>query len=177
MTALREMQSLKIWQKINIGSPRSSQVSSKARPFNCAAAKAISLIALVSAVVPSQAIILYGSGDPETNTTPPPATLAANGWDLQGQWSIFQGTPIGPHHFVTAAHINGGVGQIFTFHGVDFTTISTSIDSASDLQIFEVAGTFPTWAELYDGPTETGADLVVFGRGAIRGAEVRVNGA
>jgi hypothetical protein len=128
------------------------------------------------AAVPSRAIILYGSGNPETNTTRPPATLAANGWDLQGQWSIFQGTPIGPHHFITAAHIGGGVGQIFTFHGVDYATVSTAIDPASDLQIWEVAGTFPTWAELYDGPTETGADLVVFGRGAIRGAEVRVNG-
>jgi hypothetical protein len=89
----------------------------------------------------------------------------------------FHGTPIGPHHFITAAHLGGPVGELFSFHGVDYTTIATWIDSASDLEIWEVAEAFPTWAELYDGPTETGADLVVFGRGSIRGAEVRLNGA
>jgi hypothetical protein len=141
-------------------------------------AKAISLALLLAAIAPTHAIILYGSGDPETNTTPPPADLAANGWDLQGSWGgPFQGTPIDAHHFITAAHLGGTVGQIFSFRGVDYTTISTAVDPASDLQIWEVAGAFPAWAELYDGVTETGLDLVVFGRGATRGPEVRVNGA
>src|SRR5205085_8109751 len=33
------------------------------------------------------------------------------------------------------------------------------------------------WAELYNGATETGADLMVYGRGSSRGTEVRINGA
>jgi hypothetical protein len=141
-------------------------------------AKAISLLfTCASLSLSSHAIILFGSGDPEANTTPPPANLAANGWDLQGQWGQFQGTPIGPHHFITATHIGGAVGDVFVFRGVSYTTTSVTADSgASDFVIWTVSGTFPAWAELYDGPDETGADLVMFGRGATRGAEVRVNG-
>lgn len=127
--------------------------------------------------VSSHAIILFGTGDSEANTTAPPVNLAANGWDLQGEWGQFQGTPIGPRHFITAAHVGGAVGDVFVFRGVNYTTIAVSADSgASDLIIWTVSGIFPEWAELYDGPDETGADMVMFGRGATRGAEVRVDG-
>jgi hypothetical protein len=155
---------------------RSSWASSKVPRFNSAAAKAISLLTLALAAAPTRAIILYGSGDPQTNTTAPSADLAANGWNLQGYWSIFTGTPIGPHHFITATHVGGGVGNTFVFRGTTYTVISDAHDPSSDLHICEVAGTFPEWALLYDGPTETGLDMVIFGRGMIRGAEVRVNG-
>jgi len=69
------------------------------------------------------------------------------------------------------------VGSAFIFRGVTYTVISDAHDPSSDLHICEVAGSFPEWALLYDGVTETGLDLVVFGRGVIRGTEVRVNGA
>jgi hypothetical protein len=69
------------------------------------------------------------------------------------------------------------VGDPFYFRGVAYTTVSTTADSVSDFRIWEVAGTFPAWAELYDGLTETGADLMVYGRGSTRGDEVRVNSA
>lgn len=61
-------------------------------------------------------------------------------------------------------------------NGVTCTTTAVSADSATDLIIWTVSGTFSTWAELYDGLDETGADFVMFGRGATRGAEVRVDG-
>jgi hypothetical protein len=135
--------------------------------------KAISLFLLS---ISSHAIILFGTGDAEANTTPPPANLATNGWALQGQWGQFQGTPIGPHHFITAKHVGGAIGDPFILNGVTYTTTGVSADSATDLIIWTVSGTFPTWAELYDGPDETGADFVMFGRGATRGAEVQVDG-
>ena len=128
-------------------------------------------------IAPTHAIILYGTADPEANTTTPSATLAANGWNLQGFWSAVTGTPIGPHHFITAAHVGGAVGDVFAFRGVNYTAVAAFPDASSDFQLWEIAGTFPEWAQLYDGTAETGRDLVVFGRGSIRGTEVRVNGA
>jgi hypothetical protein len=137
--------------------------------------KVSSLLLALAAASPSKAIILMGSGDPETNTTAPTGTLANSGWELQGFWGVFQGTPIGPHHFVTASHIGGTVGDIFWFQGKPYVSVKATKDPNSDLQIWEVAGTFPDFAQLYDGTTETGLDLMVFGRGYIRGAEVRAN--
>jgi hypothetical protein len=89
----------------------------------------------------------------------------------------FQGTPIGPRHFITASHIGGAVGEIFQFRGANYTTISTTKDPESDLQIWEISGTFPAFAQLYDGPSETGREVVLFGRGYTRGDEVTVGGA
>jgi hypothetical protein len=128
-----------------------------------------------AAIVPTHALIFYSTADSEYNTTAP-TTEPNMGWELQGQWGANLGTPIGPHHFITANHVGGAVGDKFYFGGVAYTTLSTTVDSVSDLRIWEVAGTFPTWAQLYDGNTETGLDLMVYGRGMIRGAEVRVGG-
>src|SRR5687767_4259301 len=172
-TAPRSMESSNACRKTSIVFPRSSRAWSTARLFNCAAAKAISLFLLS---VSSHAIILFGTGDPEANTTPPPTNLAANGWNLQGHWGQFQGTPISQHHFITAKHVGGAIGDSFILNGVTYTTTAVSADSATDLIIWTVSGTFPTWAELYDGPDETGADFVMFGRGTTRGPEVRVDG-
>jgi hypothetical protein len=134
-------------------------------------------LAFLCAIHSAHAIILFGTADADANTTAPTGELAGSGWDFQGIWGQVQGTAIGPHHFITATHVGGQVGEVFTYRGVQYTTISRTIDSGSDLQIFEVAGTFPAWAELYDGPNEAGLDLVVFGRGVTRGPEVRVSGA
>src|SRR5688572_27497130 len=144
--------------KTSIVSPRLSKVWSPARRFNSAAAKAISLLACLCAIHSTPAIILFGTADAEANTTAPTGELAGSGWDFQGIWGQVQGTAIGPHHFITATHVGGQLGEIFTYRGVQYTTISRAVDSGSDLQILEVAGTFPAWAELYDGPNETGQD-------------------
>jgi hypothetical protein len=123
----------------------------------------------------AKGIVLLGSADPETNTTAPTGTLANSGWELQGAWGGFLGTPVGPHHFLAASHVGGAVGDLFWFQNNFYVTVKATKDPSSDLQMWEVAGTFPTYAQLYDGATETGLDLMVFGRGGIRGAEVRVN--
>lgn len=122
----------------------------------------------------SRGIVLFGTSDPEVNTTPPTG-VTNSGWELQGFWSFFNGTPIGPHHFITAAHVGGTVGDPFFFQEAFYTTVSTAKDPGSDLQIWEVRETFPAFAKLYDGVTETGLELFVFGRGRIRGEPVMVN--
>jgi hypothetical protein len=132
---------------------------------------------LFGATIPARGLIYYGAADVEHNTTAPTAELADSGWELQGQWQVNLGTPIGPHHFITAKHVGGAVGDPFYFRGATYTTISNTVDSASDFSIWEIAGTFPAWAQLYDGLAEANSDVVMFGRGSIRGDEVRVNGA
>jgi hypothetical protein len=141
------------------------------------------LIALVLsfgliAVTPSRAVILYGTDDPSVNTTPPGGALADSGWQYEGQFIGFLGTVIASNYFVTANHIGGSVGQVFTFNGNSYTTTAVFRDPASDLAIWQVAGTFPIHAPLYSGApgSETNLGLVVFGRGTQRGNPVYVGG-
>src|SRR4051812_2504724 len=116
------MKSLKLCQSISSGSQAWSWAWSRARRFKCAVAKAISL-AFISAAIPSApAVILLGTADPNQNTTAPTGALTNSGWDLQGNWYEFQGTPIGPHHFITAAHVGGAVGVNFFFRGAFYAT-------------------------------------------------------
>src|SRR4051812_12078862 len=128
------------------------------------------------ALTPARAVILLGTGDPAANTTAPGGTLANSGWQYQGTFSGFLGTPIAPNFFITAAHIGGAVGTPFVFQGVTHTTVAVNYDPYSDLVIWQVDGTFPNFAPLYSTPTETGQPLVVFGRGTQRGAAVIKNG-
>ena len=134
------------------------------------------LLAAASGAAPLQAVIFYGTGDPNHNTTAPTGALAGSGWQWVGAWGNMQGTPIGPRHFLAARHVGGAIGGTFVFSGVSYTTTAFFDDTASDLRIWEVSGTFPTWASIYRGSSEVGQSLVVFGRGLPRGEEVR-NGA
>lgn len=117
-------------------------------------------------------ITLFSTGDPAANTTAPTGDLAGSGWELQGRWGGFLGTPIAPNLFVTAGHVGGTVGQTFHFQGVDYPTIARFDDPHSDLRIWKVCGIFPVHAELYTLPDELLKGVVVFGRGTRRGAEV-----
>ena len=119
--------------------------------------------------------MVKGTGDPTYNTTPPTGVLANSGWQYQGFWGTVLGTVIGPHHFIAAQHVGGGVGQGFIFNGVTYTTTAYWDDTNSDLRIWQVDGTFPTFAPLYTTLDEVGKSLVVFGRGTQRGEQVFVN--
>ena len=123
----------------------------------------------------AHAMAFYSTADITYNTTSPSisgTTPADGGWQWVGYWGSFQGAPIDAHHFISANHVGGTVGDSFTYQGINYTTVSTAGDSASDLRIWEVRETFPTWAPLYRNSTESGT-LMVFGRGVTRGAEVR----
>jgi hypothetical protein len=125
---------------------------------------------------PSKAVILYGTDDPSINTTAPTGELAASGWQYEGLFSGFMGTVIASNYFLTANHIGGNVGEFFFFNGNLYTTTAVFRDTASDLAVWQVAGTFPIRAPLYSSPvgTEVNLSLIVFGRGTQRGDPVFV---
>ena len=123
--------------------------------------------------VPAPAVIFYSTADPDFNTVPPTGSLANSGWQWVGSWSGFQGTPIGPHHFLTARHVGGNIGDVFALNGINYPTVAFFDDTVSDLRICEVAGTFPSWAPLYRSNGEVRASFVVLGRGLTRGTEVK----
>jgi hypothetical protein len=134
------------------------------------------LFLLFIGLTPARAVLFDSTGDPTFNTTAPGGALAGSGWQFQGDWLGFLGTPIAPNYFISAAHIGGSVGDIFTFGGVQYTTTAVFNSPTSDLRIWQVSGTFPTFAPIYTGNDEVGKSLVVFGRGTQRGAEVSPGG-
>ena len=120
-------------------------------------------------------VIFFSTSDPDFNTAPPSGELAGSGWEYQGQWGRFLGTPIAPEYFVTAKHVGGAVGDVFLLGGVDYKTIAFFDDPHSDLRICRVQGEFSEYAELNSSKEELGESVVVFGRGTRRGAEVRLD--
>ena len=125
---------------------------------------------------PVRAVVLYGTGDPTANTSAPTGSLAGSGWQYEGQFNGLPGTVIASNYFITAKHIGGSVGDFFIFNGVNYTTSAVFPDPSSDLQIWQVAGTFPIHAPLFSGSpgSEVNLSLIVFGRGRQRGSPVTV---
>jgi hypothetical protein len=124
----------------------------------------------------ASAVILYGTGDPMANNSAPAGAFPHSGWDYEGQFDVFLGTAIAANYFITAKHIGGTVGQTFFLNNVFYTTTALFPDPSSDLQIWQISGTFPAYADLYSGTlgTEVNLNLVVFGRGTQRGNAVNV---
>jgi hypothetical protein len=122
----------------------------------------------------AQALIFFGTGDVNFNTTAPTGTYADSGWQWIGALGGIAGVPIGPRHFLAAQHIGGSVGQQFTFNGAAYTTVAAFDDPASDLRIWQIDGTFPaqSWAPLYRVSGEVGSTAVAYGRGSTRGSPV-----
>ena len=109
------------------------------------------------------------------NLDAPTGDLADSGWDLQGQWRTFLGTPISSTHFITAKHVGGTVGNTkFVYDGQEYDTTAVFTDPNSDLAIWQVDGTFSSFAPLYTKSDEEGQDIVFFGRGSDRGDPVTV---
>ena len=135
------------------------------------------LVVGVSVTQPALALIFVSSGDVGFNTTPPTGPLEGSGWQYQGGWQGLLGTAIAPNHFITAKHIGGGVGGTFSYQGSSYTTTVRFDHPTADLTVWQVSGTFPSYAPLYTGTSEIGQDFVLFGRSAVRGAEVNVPGA
>ena len=121
-------------------------------------------------------VVLMSTGDPEQNTAAPTGALAGSGWEYQGKWGGFLGTPVAPRYFLSAQHVGGAVGDPFVFRGVTYTTTARFPDSGSDLVLWQVSRSFPDFASLYSGTSEIGKQVVVFGRGTQRGEEVTVTG-
>lgn len=126
---------------------------------------------------PAHAVIFYDTGDPSHNTTAPTGPLANSGWQYEGQFDGFLGTPISSNYFITAAHIGGAIGDTFSFDSGTYQTTAVFSDPNSDLRIWQVDHAFPagSWAPLYTGSSETGKSMVVIGRGTERGDPVLLN--
>ncbi|MCS1407878.1 MAG: hypothetical protein M2R45_01039 [Verrucomicrobia subdivision 3 bacterium] len=120
-----------------------------------------------------EAVIFLGTDDPDHNTTAPDGELAGSGWQYLGKWGVFLGTVIGPHHFITARHVGGTIGEAFHYHGKRYVATAYYEVGSADLRIWEVCELFPEpYAPLYPSGDEEGKKLVVFGRGTRRGEEV-----
>jgi hypothetical protein len=132
------------------------------------------LVALTFSACQASAVLFYSTADPEYNATPPSGTLAGSGWELQGYWGDFLGTPVSARHFLTARHVGGVVGDTFLFQGHSYRTTAVFDDPSSDLRLWQVDAAFPAYAPLYSRSDEVGRKLVVFGRGTQRGLDVSV---
>jgi len=136
----------------------------------------VALLLAATAPLSSEAVILYRTGDPVANTSAPTGTLSGSGWQFEGIWGAFLGTPVAPHFFLSAQHI-GQAGTVFTFGGTDYTLVKAVGDPNSDLDLWQIAETFPVFAPLYTKSDEAGRLTLVIGRGTQRGSDVFVNGA
>jgi hypothetical protein len=130
---------------------------------------------LCPASPPVHAVILYWSKDRAT-FEPHSCIYADSGWQYQGWWSSYIGTPIAPNYFITAKHVGGTVGEPFTYNGQVYTTTASYAAPDSDLRIWQVSTAFSTYAPLYTRPNEVGRTMVTFGRGTTRGSAVTVDG-
>lgn len=117
----------------------------------------------------ARALILFGSGDPARNTTPPAAPLERSGWDWQGRWRFALGTVIGPRQFLTADHLGGRPGDTFEFRGLRYRAVAVTNRPGTDLQVVTVEGRFGDAAPLQTVAREGGRPLMLFGRGSPRG--------
>jgi hypothetical protein len=126
----------------------------------------------------SEAIILESTSNVTFNTTAPTGALTNSGWQYEGLWEgSYLGTPIAPTFFLAAQHVGGSIGGALQFSGspVLYHTIAFWDCPNSDLRVWQVAETFPSYAPLYTGSNEVGKLCVVFGRGTQRGDAVTVN--
>ena len=138
------------------------------------AAGAIALLAAGMVPQRADALIFLATANASFNTTAPTGDLAGSGWELQGRWGSFLGTPVAPSWFLAAKHVGGSVGQVFTLNGVNYVTVARVNHPTADLTLWKVSSTFPSYATLYTSLDEVGKPLMVYGRSAARGAEVNV---
>lgn len=126
---------------------------------------------------PGRAMVFLSTGDPSFNTTAPTGSMTNCGWQWQGNWRGFTGTPIASNLFLTAKHLGGSIGDVFRLGTNQYTTVASYLDTQSDLALWQVCGTFPSFAPLATGESEVGTTCVMFGRGGNRGGAVtRTNG-
>ena len=137
---------------------------------------AAAFAAVVLSAAPAPAVLFDSTADPNFNTTAPTGLLAGSGWQYEGTFGGFLATPIAPKSFIAAKHIGGTIGSTLVYNGVTYTTDSFVDSPNSDLRIWHITGTFPTYAPLNTRTDVAGRDLVVFGRGNERGANITLNG-
>src|SRR5258708_2435788 len=121
----------------------------------------------------AHAVLFKSTGDPSYNTNAPSGVLTNSGWQYEGIWNTsiqaftnfytwgsFLGTPIAPQFFISANHIHGITNNVFVFNGVTYHPVAKHYTLDSDLTIWQVAETFPSYAPLYTGSGESNSHVV-----------------
>jgi PKD repeat protein len=139
--------------------------------------RTVLVVASVVVALPSSYAVLFKStADPAYNTNAPGGALTNSGWQYEGSWGVFLGTPVAPNFFLAAHHVGGATGEVFVLDGFTYHTTAFFDDPNSDLRLWQVAETFPSYAPLYTNVNEVGKHCVVFGRGTQRGPVVIISG-
>jgi hypothetical protein len=144
-----------------------------------AAARLLAAVLLLYVAPQADALVFINEQsvtDPDFNTAAPTGAFAGSGWQHVGSLGGIVGVPVGPRHFLAAQHIGGAVGLSFVLNGTSYHTVASFEDPGSDLRLWQIDGTFPSFAPLYRNANEEGRPMVVHGRGGLRGSEVRANG-
>jgi hypothetical protein len=76
-------------------------------------------LALLAATT-AHGIILFRTADPNANTTAPTNDPAGSGWNYEGLFGGFLGTPIAPHFFLSAGHIGDALNPLI-YGGVTYS--------------------------------------------------------
>lgn len=125
---------------------------------------------------PAQAVIVYDDSGPTRNTTDPGDGEV---WNLSGSFKGYLGTPISAKHFITADHATNATLTDITFaagpNAGSYTTVERFSDPATDLEIWEISGTFSEWVEVYRDSDEVGKTATLLGRGRDAGTAVSVD--
>lgn len=131
-------------------------------------------LAFAALGLPGRAVLFYSTASLDFHTTAPPGDFAEGGWQYQGNWRGYGGTPIASNLFLTARHVGGTVGESFWFDNQAYPTIASYPDDVSDLVVWKVCGTFPRFAPLYTGSDELHRTCLLFGMGLGRGTRVEI---
>ncbi|HEX8324279.1 MAG TPA: PEP-CTERM sorting domain-containing protein [Tepidisphaeraceae bacterium] len=124
----------------------------------------------------AQAVIV--TGPQGRNTSAPAGSLAETGFNLQGNFGDFLGTPVSSNWFVTAAHFGIPDNKLTTVDGVVHPVTNRVPVAGTDLVLYQVSVPFNAnqVASIYnpatDGALTTADPIFVYGRGTQRGAEI-----
>lgn len=128
----------------------------------------------------AEAVIVYDDSEPTRNTTT--AGLVgdeADLWTLSGNFKGYLGTPISAKHFITADHATtntlANIGFVDGPNAGSYSTVARFDDPDSDLEIWEISGTFNQWVEVYRDSDEVGQTATLLGRGRQPGDAVTVD--
>lgn len=130
------------------------------------------------------AVIFDTTGDAAYHTNAPTGALTNSGWQFEGQFGAYLGTPIAPHYFLTARHFGGETNWGFYLDGTNYHPVAYSDDPSfgidpvtrSDLRLWQVSDRLPRYAPVYTGSNEVAATIAVFGRGTQRGTNIVTDG-
>jgi hypothetical protein len=145
----------------------------------------LSPLAALTICLPAHAIIRYADGDPNSHTTAPTGTFANAGWQYEGKFgdpanegNAYLATAIGPHTFITAAHVAGYLGTGITLNGTTYPISTVQTLPARDLSIATVGGApLTSWAPIYNESADgalVGKTAFMVGRGTQRADAINV---